>query len=266
MWPAIIAGAASLGGGIINALGQSSTNNTNLEIMRETNAFNAEQAEVARRWNGDQAEINRQFQLNASNSQWQRGVADMEKAGINPMLAVSQGGASSPSGSQASGGAASGVSTRMENAGAYLGNAIAQTAGSAMSVAKGMKDLDMADSAIAAQGAQALASIASANSSNATAEAVRKGMPNVVARARTAEVDADATIAEAKARKARAGYDAQAAGYDAVVDRVLNLIGGASSAANVFRVFDSIKNAGKDQLRKDDVHLRNQGRFGAKVR
>ena len=54
---------------------------------------------------------NRQSQQNAStanafseymsNTSYQRGVADMEAAGINPMLAYSQGGASAPSGVQA---------------------------------------------------------------------------------------------------------------------------------------------------------------------
>lgn len=63
-----------------------------LGVLGSRNANRANIAEAAR---------NRDWQESMSNSSYQRAMADMRVAGLNPMLAFMRGGASTPSGAQA---------------------------------------------------------------------------------------------------------------------------------------------------------------------
>lgn len=81
-----------------------------LAFQRESQ-FNSAEAEKNRQFNSAEAEKQRAFEKDMSDTAYQRAMADMQKAGLNPLLAYQQGGASTPSVSAASGSAASSSSS-----------------------------------------------------------------------------------------------------------------------------------------------------------
>lgn len=114
MWEAVASGAAGAISGAFGYFGQKEANKTNIQIAREQ----------------------MDFQRDMSNTTWQRGVKDMQRAGINPMLAFSQGGASSPAGSAQS----------VDNA--NIGDAIGSGVTNAIEAARLKQELASADADI----------------------------------------------------------------------------------------------------------------------
>jgi len=187
MDPGLGAGLGGLIGGGLSFIGQQQANAANSQI-------------AARQM---------QFQETMSNSAYQRAMADMQKAGLNPMLAYAQGGASTPPGAMAT------SQNTMNSAGeaARMATAEATRLRNESDLAK--KGMEKQDSDIAVN--KAIEKLQSKN-------------------AEIADVNAKIRTAQAPYEVNKANLDNKTYMYEKAIQMGGNALGGLNSAMDLFRI------------------------------
>nr|QJB19238.1 MAG: DNA pilot protein [Microvirus sp.] len=209
-WEQIAAAASGPIGAGITAIGQESANSANAKLAAETREFNSREASISRDW-----------QQGMSNTAYQRSMRDLQDAGLNPMLAYMQGGASSGGGATASGSAAT-----MDPI--DLGKGLQNTVQSALGITQ-MKE-SIKNTSADTKVKKATKRLTEENTKTAQTNAKSAALD-----LQTQEADLPAQLSKAQGSKDQADWDNWARNYDNFLNRAIQTSAGIGSAIDAFR-------------------------------
>lgn len=202
------------------------------EVQDRDYRYNREAEDRQRTFASGEAEKTRAFSERMSSSAYQRSREDMIKAGYNPMLAFKQGGASTPSGAQATsstGHSSTSSSSQAPNVrSTKMGGIMKSAVSSALETTRLKKDINQADAGIALHKAQKIGEEYKAKLSATSAKHVKLQNQLLKSQNRAYNAQLPSLIKKAK-------YDEMLAPVDALLKRFGTSLGIGASAVGIMR-------------------------------